>query len=162
MTYSTSDPAYVMAKQSQLLIFLQNLEGVANTASLQSAYGTACDPGRTSRRDLRPSGLNTFDRTSDGLLSVFPDAAGAEPRQGAKREASRAEQGVSGCAATEGGDQTTGGQRYRALKHSLAKLLHPDTRSGPDASHSDSERTRLFKEIWSEIELIERQSERRA
>jgi hypothetical protein len=45
-------------------------------------------------------------------------------------------------------------RHYNALKHRLAKMLHPDSVSGPTENRSAQEA--LFVEIWAAIDQIER------
>jgi hypothetical protein len=68
--------------------------------------------------------------------AVRAEAAMTEPKQG------------------DGSFSRDGKGRYSALRRSLAKLFHPDHSSG--SSFEKAIRQELFKEIWSEIDIIEK------
>jgi hypothetical protein len=78
-----------------------------------------------------------------------------EERETWKRRALRAEMNLREAAASPRSGQAVSDLRYATLRRWLAKKLHPDC--APGNGPEKVVRNEIFKEIWSEIERLDRQ-----
>lgn len=120
---------------------------VSDTATEQWQEGY--DQGRINGRS------EVSDEFRDKVLALETELTELRSSNRAwQRGAERPDAGVSESNA----DQAEAGQnlkgRYGALRRSLARLFHPDHISG--SPFEKAIRQELFKEIWSEIERIEK------
>jgi hypothetical protein len=108
---------------------------------------------------LRASWRKTYEERESwkrrALMAETNVVAAAEERENWKRGALMAETKVVEAAASPRSGQVVSDLKYATLKRWLAKQFHPDC--APGNGFEKVVRNEILKEIWSEIERLDRQ-----
>ena len=164
-----SDHLVLTAKEGNLKLFFWELDDVVSkTDILETFYGSgpfSKRSGSEKRNQSHAKHEPSLDRSSlerriaelelqvERLRTAGKTVM--EQREDWKRRALEAETKNSGRPYPDLGDQTVGAQQYSALKRQLAKMFHPD--NGTGSAIETMIREAMFKEIWAEVEKLERQ-----
>lgn len=144
--------------------FVGDAEALVNCVDLTTAYRPAVSERRTASATA-PAAARSWEQDALSMLArQVSDYEGEIARLKASTETLAAEREGWKQAAREAEARpepdlvgATAHGKYNVLKHTLAKLLHPDTAHGSMAEKSVREA--IFSEFWSAVERIEQSNQ---